>query len=156
MGGHLTEKIILEQGVPQGDVVSPYVFILMVEILLIKINHTANIEGINFAKSEGRSETFADDTTIYITRTETNQAKLIFGKSNLLFLTTLNHQSYIFLSLKKHLTQTSHNILYDFIPIIHKHVPSLVEAIEFLWDFTIFRDKREQYLNRKHSNRFQK
>jgi len=49
--------------------------------------------------------------------------------------------------LKKHLTQTSHNILYDFIPIIHKHVPSLVEAIEFLWDFTIFRDKREQYLN---------
>ena len=72
MGGHLTEKIILEQGVPQGDVVSPYVFILMVEVLLIKINHTANIEGINFAKTEGRSETFADDTTIYITRSEKN------------------------------------------------------------------------------------
>ena len=47
MGGHLTEKIILEQGVPQGDVVSPYVFILMVEVLLIKINHTANI-GLRF------------------------------------------------------------------------------------------------------------
>ena len=45
MGGHLTEKIILEQGVPQGDIVSPYVFIIMVEVLLIKINHTANIEG---------------------------------------------------------------------------------------------------------------
>ena len=54
-GRTLNRKIILEQ----GNVVSPYVFILMVEVLLIKINHTANIEGINFAKSEGRSETFA-------------------------------------------------------------------------------------------------
>ena len=72
MGGHLTETIILEQGVPQGDVVSPYVFILMVEVLLIKTNHTANIEGIHFGKSEGRSETFEDYTTIYITRSEKN------------------------------------------------------------------------------------
>ena len=44
----------------------------MVEVLLIKINHTAIIEGINFAKTEGRSETFADDTTIYITFSEKN------------------------------------------------------------------------------------
>ena len=32
LGGHITEKIHLQQGVPQGDVISPYVFIL------IKIN----------------------------------------------------------------------------------------------------------------------
>ena len=38
LGGELTKKILLEQGVPQGDVVSPYIFILAVEILLIKIN----------------------------------------------------------------------------------------------------------------------
>ena len=37
LGGHLTEKLILGQGVPQGEVTSPYIFILMVEILL-KIN----------------------------------------------------------------------------------------------------------------------
>ena len=42
MEGHLTEKIVLEQGVPQGDVISTYVFILMVEVLLININHAAN------------------------------------------------------------------------------------------------------------------
>ena len=35
--GELTKKILLEQGVPQGDVVSPYIFILAVELLLIKI-----------------------------------------------------------------------------------------------------------------------
>ena len=48
LGGHLTAKIILEQGVPQGDVISPYIFILMVEILLIKINYTKNLKGYPF------------------------------------------------------------------------------------------------------------
>ena len=43
--GELTKKILLEQGVPQGNVVSPYVFILAVEILLIKINNTRHIKG---------------------------------------------------------------------------------------------------------------
>ena len=70
MGGHLTEKIYLVQGVPQGDVISPYIFILTVEILLIKINYTKNLKGITYGKSEGRSETFANDTTIYIERSE--------------------------------------------------------------------------------------
>ena len=72
MGGHMSEKINLHQGVPQGDVISPYIFILMVEILLIKINHTKNITGITYAQQEARSETFADDTTIFITRNEHN------------------------------------------------------------------------------------
>ena len=72
MGGHLTEKISLSQGVPQGDVISPYIFILMVEILLIKINHTKNITGITYAHQESRSETFADDTSIFIVRNESN------------------------------------------------------------------------------------
>ena len=37
LGGHLSKKIILEQGVPQGDVISPYIFLLSVEILTLKI-----------------------------------------------------------------------------------------------------------------------
>ena len=72
MGGQLSEKISLLQGVPQGDVISPYIFILMVEILLIKINHTKNLTGITYAQRESRSETFADDTTIFIQRNEHN------------------------------------------------------------------------------------
>ena len=36
-GGHLTDTINLQQGVPQGDIIFPYLFLLMVEILLIKI-----------------------------------------------------------------------------------------------------------------------
>ena len=68
LGGHFTDKISLEQGVPQGDIISPHIFILAVEVLLIKINHTKNLEGIKYGVVEGRSETFADDTTIYIER----------------------------------------------------------------------------------------
>ena len=44
----------------------------MVEILLLKINHTKNLTGIISAQVESRSETFADDTTIFLTRTENN------------------------------------------------------------------------------------
>ena len=82
LGGHLTSKIVLEKGVPQGDMVSPYIFIVIVELLLIKINHTSSITGIRFAKDEGRSETFADNTTIYMERSEANLRNCINIISN--------------------------------------------------------------------------
>ena len=47
------------------------IFILAVEILLIKINHTKTLRGITYAKKESRSETFADDTSIFIQRNPT-------------------------------------------------------------------------------------
>ena len=72
MGGHMSDEIHLRQGVPQGDVISPYIFILLVELLLLKINYTKNLTGIIFAKVESRSETFADDTTIFLERTANN------------------------------------------------------------------------------------
>ena len=77
LGGHLTKKILLEQGVPQGDVISPYIFIVAVEVLLLKITFTKNITGITFGSIEGRSETFADDTTISIERTPENLRKSV-------------------------------------------------------------------------------
>ena len=55
MGGHLTKDIPHEQGVPQGDVISPYIFILLVEMLLIKIKFSKNLKGITFATNESRS-----------------------------------------------------------------------------------------------------
>ena len=72
LGGHMSEKIFLRQGVPQGDIISPYIFILMVEILLLKINYTKHLTGVKFARLECRSETFADDTTIILQRTKKN------------------------------------------------------------------------------------
>ena len=59
MEGHLSDKISLNQGVPQGNVISPNIFILMVKILLIEINQTKNLTGIIFVQVESISETFA-------------------------------------------------------------------------------------------------
>ena len=53
MKGFFTERILLKQGVPLGDIISPYIFILAVEVLLIKINNMINIRGITYAKKEG-------------------------------------------------------------------------------------------------------
>ena len=51
LGGHLSEKIILEQGVAQeGDVISPYIFLLCVYILALKVNFTKKLTGIVYAK----------------------------------------------------------------------------------------------------------
>ena len=41
---------------------------MTVELLLIKINNTKLIQGINYAQKESRSETFADDSSIFIKR----------------------------------------------------------------------------------------
>ena len=47
----------------------------MVEILLLKINHTKNLKGITYAQHEARSETFADDTSVFLERNEHNLRK---------------------------------------------------------------------------------
>ena len=71
MGGHLTLKILLEQGVPQGDIISPFIFIIAVEILLIKITRSRHIKGIKLeTEEEIRAQTFADDTSLLIERCE--------------------------------------------------------------------------------------
>ena len=69
MGGHLTVKILLEQAVPQGDIISPFIFIIAVEILLIKITNSRHIKGITLETDEEiRAQTFADDTSLLIQR----------------------------------------------------------------------------------------
>ena len=74
IAGKLTSYLaaISPKKVPQGDVISPYIFIVAGEILLIKITYKKNLTGITFGSVKGRSETFADDTTIYLERTSEN------------------------------------------------------------------------------------
>ena len=72
MGGHLSKKIILAQGVPQGDVISPYIFLLCVEILALKVNYTKNLTGVVYAKKEAHAKNFADDFSAMVLRTEEN------------------------------------------------------------------------------------
>jgi hypothetical protein len=64
--GHMEEKIHLEQGVPKGDILSPYFFNICIEILLLKITKTDKLDGVTFAKVESQCEAYADDITIVI------------------------------------------------------------------------------------------
>ena len=72
INGHLSSTIKLQQGVPQGDVVSPYIFLLMVDIMLIKITKNKHLTGVKYASEEDRASGFAGDCTLFIERTETN------------------------------------------------------------------------------------
>ena len=66
INGHLSSRV------PQGDVVSPYIFLLMVEILLIKISKTKHLTGVTYASTEDRASGFADDCTLFLERSAQN------------------------------------------------------------------------------------
>ena len=77
MHGYMEEKITLEQGVPQGDILSPLIFNIVVELLLLKIGYTKRIHGVILPGGEARAEAYADDTTIGIQRSEENLRNLV-------------------------------------------------------------------------------
>ena len=52
--------------VRQGDLVSPYLFILALEILAIKIKNDNNIQGIRIGENIVKLTLFADDMTCFI------------------------------------------------------------------------------------------
>ena len=68
MKENFTDGILLKQGVPQRDIMSPYIFIISFKILFIKINYTNDVKGTIFTKSKSRSETFAEDTSLIMER----------------------------------------------------------------------------------------
>ena len=77
MNGYMEEKIALQQGVPQGDILSPLIFNIVVEMLLLKVGFSDSLEGVFFPIGESRVEAYADDTTIGIKRDEPNLRALI-------------------------------------------------------------------------------
>ena len=87
MNGFMEDKIELQQGVPQGDILSPLIFNIVVEMLLLKVGYTTSLEGVILPTTslegvvlptgESRVESYADDTTIGIKRDEYNLRTLI-------------------------------------------------------------------------------
>ena len=64
--GHTSGYFPLQRGVRQGDPLSPYLFILAVEVLSQKIRENNNIKGIQIGDKQEKLLQYADDTTGFI------------------------------------------------------------------------------------------
>lgn len=56
----------VKRGVRQGDPLSPYLFVLAVEILALVIRNNQNIRGIFLGRKEIKLVQYADDTTLFV------------------------------------------------------------------------------------------
>jgi exonuclease III len=64
--GHISSRFELGRGIRQGCPVSPYLFIICVELLAQHIRNNSNIEGIHINGVEFKILQFADDTALIL------------------------------------------------------------------------------------------
>ena len=74
--GFASDFFVLERGVRQGDPLSPYLFVLAVEVLAIAIRQNTSIRGISIDGQETKPLQYADDTTA--TLSDLNSARAFF------------------------------------------------------------------------------
>ena len=74
--GTASNYFVLERGVRQGDPLSPYLFIAVVETLAIAIRQNKDIKGISIKNEETKLLQYADDTTAVLS--DMDSAKTLF------------------------------------------------------------------------------
>ena len=70
--GHILDQVLLHRGCRQGDLVSPYVFVLAAKIMEAALRDDKNIEAIEVYQKEQTVSLYADDTTLYLGTNESN------------------------------------------------------------------------------------
>ena len=64
-GGTTTQYFQLNRGAHQGDPISPYLFIICMEVLFLLIKQNPNINGIDIFEHNYLYSAYADDTTFF-------------------------------------------------------------------------------------------
>ena len=64
--GFLSDPILIERGCRQGDPLSPYLFILVAEVLCSLISRSPNVIGFSIGNTVFKLTQFADDTTLIL------------------------------------------------------------------------------------------
>ena len=106
VNGEITQWFNIQRGFRQGDPISPYVFIMCVEILAIMIREDEDIKGIYTNKVGHKIAQFADDTQVMNNGDRKSFEKSIhivnkFGIVSGLFMNANKTQA-IWLGSKKH------------------------------------------------------
>ena len=68
--GFASELLEIKRGVRQSDPLSPYLFIIALEIVNVAIRKNKEIEGITLGKNEIKLSIFADDLTTFVKNTK--------------------------------------------------------------------------------------
>lgn len=75
--GHLSDFFDIERGVRQGCPLSPYLFIISIEMLSIAVRSNNSIKGITVANEDLKNTMFADDATFITDGTKQSFEKLV-------------------------------------------------------------------------------
>ena len=80
--GFMSDFFLLKRGCRQGDPISPYIFILCVEVLGMMIRKSKDVKGIKINNMEFKLSQYADDTQMFLDGSETSlkQALVILQK----------------------------------------------------------------------------
>jgi len=106
--GEISDWFSPKRGVRQGCPISPYLFIIAVELLAINIRENKDVKGINIDGTELKISQLADDTNCFVSDTESVQAILsTFGDFKLCagLIVNMDKTNGKFIGSLKHVTE---------------------------------------------------